>query len=249
MSTTRGLDCRIHPTAVVGDDVDLGDRVVVGPYAVLLGPLVIGDDCWIGPHATIGTPPEIFGWEHPAVSDPSSGGFGVEIGPGSIIREMCVVHRGSERTTVVGARSFVMNRVSVEHDVQLGEFCVVAAGSTFAGHVTVGAGCNFGMGSVVHQRRLIGPGAMVGMGGVVTKDIPPFATVVGNPVRLHRANSIGMARQGYAERDIAGVIDAYAAGRVPDADMFSASVASAFDEWATAAAKPLLAPPERRSPS
>src|SRR5438270_513526 len=40
-----GLGNRIHPTAVVGDAVDLGEGNVVGPYAVVLGPcsLMVGN--------------------------------------------------------------------------------------------------------------------------------------------------------------------------------------------------------------
>ncbi|MDZ7914524.1 MAG: hypothetical protein U5O16_22235 [Rhodococcus sp. (in: high G+C Gram-positive bacteria)] len=34
----RGSDCRIHGTAVIGRGVDIGDRVTIGPYAVLTGP-------------------------------------------------------------------------------------------------------------------------------------------------------------------------------------------------------------------
>ncbi|WP_232290263.1 hypothetical protein [Micromonospora sp. ATCC 39149] len=34
---------RIHPTAVVGADVELGDDNVVGPYSVVVGPCRIGN--------------------------------------------------------------------------------------------------------------------------------------------------------------------------------------------------------------
>src|SRR5438105_9878108 len=45
---SRSLGNRIHPTAVVGDAVDLGEGNVIGPYAVVLGPCRMGDDNWIG---------------------------------------------------------------------------------------------------------------------------------------------------------------------------------------------------------
>ena len=43
----------IHPTAIVGPDVRLGDNNTVGPFAVLDGEIVIGNGNSIGPHAVV----------------------------------------------------------------------------------------------------------------------------------------------------------------------------------------------------
>ncbi len=48
----------IHRTAVIGENVRLGNGNVVEPYAVITGNVVIGDNNWIGPHVVIGAPPE-----------------------------------------------------------------------------------------------------------------------------------------------------------------------------------------------
>lgn len=44
----------------------------------------------------------------------------------------------------------------------------------------------FGANAIVLKGVNIGDGAVVGAGAVVTKDIPPYAIVAGNPARLIR---------------------------------------------------------------
>ncbi|AOW93768.1 acyl-ACP--UDP-N- acetylglucosamine O-acyltransferase [Rhodococcus sp. WMMA185] len=235
-----GDNCEIHPTVVIGDEVTIGNRVSIGPYAVLTGPLDIGDDCWIGAHATLGAPPEWIGKVHPRTWAEASPHKGVVIGAGTVIREMTAVHQGAERTTRIGRGGFIMNRISVAHDVQIGDDCVIAPSTTFGGHVTMGDGVNLGMNAVIHQRRVIGDRAMVGMGTVVAKDIPPFATVFGNPAVLRGTNRVGMARIGIAEADIA-VMEALYDSANPGAHTdLPESLADAFARWRGLAIKPLV---------
>ncbi|RVW00841.1 DapH/DapD/GlmU-related protein [Rhodococcus spongiicola] len=234
-----GPHCHIHPTAVIGDGVTVGADVTVGPHAVLTGPLTIGDRCWIGASVVIGAPPEILGAAHPDSWREPAPHRGIVIGPGTTIREFSTIHQGSERATTVGAGCFVMNRVSVEHDVQIGDRCVIAAGSTFAGHVSVGDGANIGMHTVVHQHRIVGAGVVTGMGTVVVKDVPPYAKAFGNPVALRGVNRIGMSRSGIGDADIDAVARLYATGgggAVPP------SLAAAFAWWRERATNPLTFP-------
>jgi UDP-2-acetamido-3-amino-2,3-dideoxy-glucuronate N-acetyltransferase len=49
---------------------------------------------------------------------------------------------------------------------------------------TVGFRASLGSGAVILGGLTIGEGALVGAGAVVTKDVPPFATMVGNPARV-----------------------------------------------------------------
>ena len=52
--------------------------------------------------------------------------------------------------------------------------------------VTLGHDVWIGHGAVVLPSVSIGNGAAVGAGAIVTKDVPPFAVVAGNPARVVR---------------------------------------------------------------
>jgi UDP-N-acetylglucosamine acyltransferase len=222
----------IHPSAVIADGVELGDGNTVGPNVVLLGPLVIGDGNWFGPGVTIGTPPEVRGVPHTAAWDEvAPDAPGIRIGSRNVFREQTLVHQGWHETTRIGDDCFVMNKVYIAHDSEIGDRVTLASTVTMGGHVHVGDGANIGLGTVVHQRRVVGPGAMVGMGSVVTKDVPPFAKVYGNPARLRGANTVGMQRSGVDGDAVRQLADAYLAGRVPSDGEVGTALAEHFLWW------------------
>ena len=76
----------------------------------------------------------------------------------------------------------------VAHDCVIGDFVTFAPNVNCNGNVHIGNHAFIGSGAIIKQGslakpRIIGEGAIVGMGAVVTKDVPPFATVVGNPAK------------------------------------------------------------------
>jgi UDP-N-acetylglucosamine acyltransferase len=233
---------RVHPTAVIGPDVQLGERVAVGPHAVLLGRCRIGDDCWLGPGVIIGTPPEVAslpheaGWSGAETEDDVDVADlpGVVIGTGTVLRELTMVHRGWQHQTRIGANCYLMNKVYIAHDGRIADGVTMASTATLGGHVRVGPRANLGMGATVHQRRVVGPGAMVGMGAVVSRDVPPFGTVFGNPARLQGVNSVGMARAGLTEDTIDLVRSAYERHQLPDTAGMHQIAAEAFGWWVAA---------------
>lgn len=177
---------RIHPTAVIGPEVELGTDNVIGAYAVLLGPATLGSGNWIGPHAVVGTPGESRGAEHPA--DDSPCGNGIHIGNGNVLREFSSIHQGLHDVTRVGDDCFVMAGGHLGHDVHLDDEVTIANAVMVGGHTWVGRRANLGLGAVVHQRSVVGAGAMIAMGAGVKAPIPPYATVAGSPARVSGVN-------------------------------------------------------------
>jgi UDP-N-acetylglucosamine acyltransferase len=187
---------QIHPSAIIGAGVELGEHNVIGPYAVIVGPARIGDHNWIGPHVSIGTPPEYRGKPHPAGWDGELVGPGVQIGDRNIIREFTAITQGTADPTTIGDECYLLARCQVGHDSVLHNLVTMANAVQLGGHTHVWSWANLGIGAVVHQRTHIGPGAMVGMGAVVVKDVAPFSITKGSPARTAGVNRVGLSRLG-----------------------------------------------------
>lgn len=208
----------IHPTAVIGADVKIGDGVVVGPHVSLLGPMVIGDGVVISAGATLGGLAEVAGVAQDAHWSLPREGFGVVLEREVVVREQVVIHQGTQRATTIAAGTWLLNRTYVAHDVYVGRDCVVSAGTSLAGHCTLGDLVTIGMNVAVHQRRHVGRGAMVGMGAVVCDDIPPWGKAYGAPARLRGVNEQAMRRADLRPEVIAAIAESYSEGETDLAD-------------------------------
>lgn len=76
----------------------------------------------------------------------------------------------------------------VAHDCVIGDFVTFAPGVKCNGNVVVEDHAYIGTGAVIKQGSpekplVIGRGAIVGMGAVITRDVAPYATVIGNPAK------------------------------------------------------------------
>ncbi|MEN3929497.1 acetyltransferase [Microvirga sp. W0021] len=79
----------------------------------------------------------------------------------------------------------------VAHDCQIGNFVTFAPGVKCNGNVIIEDHAYIGTGAVIKQgaadnKLVIGRGAIVGMGSVVTKSVPAYTTVLGNPARVFK---------------------------------------------------------------
>ncbi len=207
----------ISDRAYVHPDAKLGKNVTVEPFAYIAGDVVIGDDCWIGPSAAIHDGARIGkGCKiHTAASisclpqDLKFAGESTtaEIGDYNDIREYVTISRGtaSKGKTIVGSHNLLMAYVHIAHDDVVGNHCVLANRVSLAGEVEVGDWCVIGGHAAIHQWVKIGDHSMIQGGSLVGKDIPPYATVGGEPVRFFVVNRLGLSRRGFTSEQVSQI--------------------------------------------
>jgi sugar O-acyltransferase (sialic acid O-acetyltransferase NeuD family) len=103
----------------------------------------------------------------------------VVAGRGTFVNAGCVV--GAH--TALGEHVVVNRGVTLGHHVQTGAFVSIGPSAVIAGFASIGAGALIGAGAIVLPKLRIGADAVVAAGAVVTRDVPPGATVFGNPAR------------------------------------------------------------------
>jgi sugar O-acyltransferase (sialic acid O-acetyltransferase NeuD family) len=107
------------------------------------------------------------------------------VGVGTVILQGAIVQAG----TKVGAHVLVNTAASIDHDNIIGDYAHISPHATLCGHVQVGEGTHIGAGAVVIPSIRIGRWCTVGAGAVVIRDIPDFATAVGNPAKVIKFRS------------------------------------------------------------
>lgn len=200
-----GEDVEIGPHAVIGPDVTIGDRVVVGPNCVIRGRTIVGEETRLSPGVVIGEPPQDLSHK----GEPTQ----VVIGARNILREHVTVNAGTVKSrgrTVIGDDNFLMVGVHVGHDCIVGNHVVLSNNTLLAGHCTVEDHVIVGGGAAIVQRVRIGAYAFVsGLSGV-TKDVVPYAYVIGHRGRIDSLNLVGLKRRGFDRAAIRRLLAAYA---------------------------------------
>jgi UDP-N-acetylglucosamine acyltransferase len=212
---------RVHPSAVVGPQVELAAGVEIGPFCLLNGRIRLGAGCRLLGHVTILGDSEL-GTEnvlHPNVvigDEPQDvayrgGKRRVVIGNGNIFREGVTVHRGSEEgeVTVIGDVNFFMQNAHVAHDCRIGNRAIIAGGALLAGWVEVGDGATVSGNCVVHQFVRLGRYSMMRGLSRTSRDVPPFCLMDGTHT-LRAINSVGLRRGGFSPQVIRSLRNAFA---------------------------------------
>ena len=143
-----------HETAVVDEGCEIGDGSKIWHFSHIMEGCRIGKRCNIGQNVVI-SPGVVLG-DNVKVQNNVSVYTGVTCGDDVFLGPSCVF------TNVTNPRSAVNRR------------------SQYA-RTHVGKGATIGANATIVCGHDIGEYAFIGAGAVVTKDVPPYALVVGNP--------------------------------------------------------------------
>jgi UDP-2-acetamido-3-amino-2,3-dideoxy-glucuronate N-acetyltransferase len=146
----------VHPSAIVDTGAVIGEGTKIWHFVHVSSGARIGERCVLGQNVFVAG--------------------GVRIGAGVKIQNNVSIYQG----------------VEIEDDVFLGPSCVftnVVNPRAFVERKTeyretkVGRGASIGANATIVCGHAIGAYAFIGAGAVVTKDVPAYALMVGNPAR------------------------------------------------------------------
>lgn len=145
-----------HETAVIDEGAIIGNGTKVWHFCHIMPGAVIGDNCILGQNVMIANNVRI--------------GSGVKIQnnvsvyEGVVLEDDVFIGPSAVFTNVTRPRSFIGQKNNFKATV-------VNKGATIGANATIVCGVT------------IGTYAMIGAGSVVTKDVPAYALMVGNPAR------------------------------------------------------------------
>lgn len=102
------------------------------------------------------------------------------MGRGNYVQENVIIQAGAR----IGNNSSVHIAALVSHEAIVGSSVFIAHAVSVSGEVTIEDGVFVGTNATIVPRVRVGKWATVGAGAVVIADVPPYATVVGNPAKV-----------------------------------------------------------------
>ncbi|MEM1282334.1 MAG: Gfo/Idh/MocA family oxidoreductase [Chlamydiota bacterium] len=148
--------CFIHPTAVIDDGAEIGDKTNIWHFSHILSGAIIGESCNIGQNVTV-FPNARLGTNCKVQNN-------VSVYSGVICEDNVFIGPSAVFTNVNNPRSQVNRRGEYESTY-------ICQGASIGANATILCGIT------------IGEYSFIGAGAVVTKGTKPFSLVVGNPAR------------------------------------------------------------------
>lgn len=169
----------VHPTAIIDEDVKIGLETKIWHFSHIQSNANIGKGCSVGQNVNVGN--------------------NVKIGNFVKIQNNVSVYEG----------------VTLEDYVFCGPSCVFTnimlprsefpqRGSKFYSKTLVKKSASIGANATIVCGNTIGKYSLVGAGAVVTKDVPDFALVLGNPAKIigwvdHRGEMLSFTKEGVSD--------------------------------------------------
>jgi UDP-2-acetamido-3-amino-2,3-dideoxy-glucuronate N-acetyltransferase len=146
----------VHPSAIVDEGCNIGTGTKIWHFSHIMTGCVIGENCNIGQNVVIS--PEVVLGRNVKIQNNVSLYTGVTCGDDVFLGPSCVF------TNVTNPRSAVNRR---------GQYS----------KTHVGNGASIGANATIVCGHDIGEFAFIGAGAVVTKNVPAYALLVGNPAK------------------------------------------------------------------
>jgi UDP-2-acetamido-3-amino-2,3-dideoxy-glucuronate N-acetyltransferase len=151
------LEYFAHPTAVIDEGCKIGNGTKIWHFSHIMSGCVIGEKCNIGQNVVVS--PEVVLGNNVKVQN------NVSIYTGVVCEDDVFLGPSMVFTNVINPRSAVLRRdqymkTQVKRGASVGANATIVCGNT------------------------LGMYCFIGAGAVVTKDVPDYALVVGNPSRL-----------------------------------------------------------------
>jgi len=146
-----------HPTAIIDESCEIGDEVKIWHFTHLMPGCKIGDFCNIGQNVYIDS--NVVLGKNVKVQN------NVSIYEGVICEDDVFLGPSMVFTNIINPRSEIVRKGFYEQTL-------VRKGASIGANATIVCG------------NEIGKYAFIGAGAVVTKPVPPYALMIGNPARL-----------------------------------------------------------------
>ena len=150
----------VHPSACVDDGAKIGNGTKVWHFCHIGGGSQIGENCSIGQNVFVAP--------------------GVKIGSFCKIQNNVSIYEGVELSDYVFCGPSM-----VFTNVQRPRCKYPQRGAAFYAHTPIGEGASIGANATIVCGHRIGKNAFIAAGSVVTKDVPDYAVMMGNPARQH----------------------------------------------------------------
>lgn len=148
------MDYFAHETAVIDDNCNIGKGTKIWHFSHIMSNCKIGEDCNLGQNVVVS--PEVILGKNVKVQN------NVSIYTGVICEDDVFLGPSMVFTNVINPRSAIIRKNEYQKTI-------VKKGASIGANATIICGNN------------IGEFALIGAGSVVTKEVLPYALVVGNP--------------------------------------------------------------------
>lgn len=145
-----------HPTAIINEAASIGEGTKIWHFSHVMAEARIGKNCNLGQNVVV-SPKVILG-------DGSKVQNNVSIYTGVICENDVFLGPSMVFTNVINPRAFISRKEEFKTTL-------VKKGASIGANATIVCG------------NTIGAYAMIGAGAVITKDVPDYALVLGNPAR------------------------------------------------------------------